>query len=610
VPRNTESDRVKKWFDRIRQSNKLYNQWSDRYETDRLEKYYLGEQWRGVEEDIAKNKYTINMVYSTVETNRPALIFNRPQIRLQPRPGRADDMGTQIQERAKLAQDTVQTFVDDPDIEFGPETALSLQEAHFKFGVIEVGYTSNPVDNPNADKPQLKEDSDDPITDKQGNEVLEPDRLVEHESLFVRRVPAKTFRVSLSSCNSLKRNDWCGYYEWQYLEDLKSNDNYKTKNIKPTGTVKSDLQYSDDPERLDHHHGMVRIWKIWDIRSGVKHVLAEGHDKFLIEGEKYSFLPFADIKLHEILDSYYPMPPVYQWLGPQDEVNETRDMQRAHRRKFIRRYTVDPGVDDEELKKLETGEDGVYARISAAQAPRPIADAPLSSDVWRGLDESKADFVVVSGVTSEQRGIAESETATQATILDARGRLRESAARVKVGDWLAAIARLILFTIRENMVLPFWIQRNVDMIGANEEEIQSIAEKWQQIQSIELGDMDLDAFVDLASLSPVTEEVQRNSWNQVIALLANPAVAMIMAQSEVLLRKTVSLYGIRSETEIREIQQVAQSITQMAVDAQQAEAGGAGGGGGSAGPNAAAPGSPPPGMEEMLARMASVNRQT
>jgi hypothetical protein len=237
--------------------------------------------------------------------------------------------------------------------------------------------------------------------------------------------------------------------------------------------------------------------------------------------------------------------------------------------------------------------------------------------VWRHLDESKTDFVQVAGITQEQRGIAESETATQATILDIRSRMRESSARTRVADWLADISRLILLTVRENMSLPIWVKQNVDPYAAQRNVMEQamliaqalaagqtppesvsdpgspeeVASLWREIQSDELGEMDVDVFIDLASMSPITEDAQRNSWSQVLVLLTNPSLLAIVGQSEVLLRKTLSLYGIRAESEIREIKRVVQLVLQQMMQAAQAQAQGEGGGS-TAGSSAAAASAP------------------
>lgn len=575
---SSAQDRLKTWTDRLAQADKLYDKWSKKYDTARLEKYYLGEQWRGLPEEDANKRYVINLFYATVETNKPSLAHYRPRIRIQPRPGRGDTLGSNAKARARLCEDTVQTFIDDPDIDFPGSTSLALHEAHFRFGVVEVGYSADWIDNPNAGKPVLKEDGETPVVDSDDKPILGPDRIPDNETLFVRRIPASQFRCSISSKNRLQTNDWVAYYEWHYVEDIKRNKAYSnTAQLKATGVVRRDAredgsEFSDDIER---RHGMVKLWKVWDIRNRVRHVIADGHKKFLQEDEPASFVPLAVLKFHEILDSFYPMPLVYNWMGPQDELNETRDAQRAHRRRFYRRYTYSDGaITPPELEKLENGGDGVYALATSPPGVSPLTpvpDAPMGSDVWQHLGETKVDFLQVSGVSGDQRGVAESETATQANIIETRSRLREASSRTKVSDWLAAIARLILLTAKERMALPFWVKRNVDPF-ADPSEVESKAAIWKQIKSDDLGSTDLDIFVELASMSPITEEMERNSWNNVLALLTNPGLVMILAQSEPILRKTMALYGIRSENEIKEIQKVAMGVVQMMQQQAAAEA--------------------------------------
>jgi hypothetical protein len=564
------------WRKRVGYANKLYKKWSDRYYTDRLEEYYKGKQWAGLSDEEADKRYVINLVFAAIETAKPSLIFYRPQIKIQPRPGRAEQFGNQSDAKAKLAEDTVQTFIDDPDIDFVGETSLALQEAHFRFGVVEVGYTADWLDNPNAGKPVLKEgktenDEDGKMLDEDGKEIAQPDSIPENENLYVKHIPAHTFRVAISSKNKLGRNDWVGYYEWHYVEDVKRDKTYKnTANLKSTGTVSKDLR--DEDKDVDAHHGMVKLWKIWDLRTKKRHVLADGHDKFLVEDRPFTFLPFSTIKFHENLNEFYPIPPVYNWLGPQDEVNEVRQAQKAHRSRFYRRYTHRNGaIEDTELEKLETGGDGVYAKSNLERPIEVVPDAPLGADVWQHLDESKNDFNTVAGSTSEQRGVAEADTATQANIIDTRAKLREASARTKVADWLADIARLILLSCRDNMAMPIWVKRQVDPFvqQMNPAAGQAVQAVWEQIHAEALEDLDTDIYVELASMSPVTEDVQRNAWNAVLMLMTNGAILSILAMSEPLLRKTLNLYGIKNENEIQEIKKVIGQIMEQQQQAAQ-----------------------------------------
>lgn len=610
----SQKDRVDRWFKRIASANKVYDAWQDRFHVQRLENYYEGFQWSGVSEDKAQGKYTINLVFAEIETTQPAMLFYRPKIKMLVRPGREHALGGTAVEQAKLCEDTTQTFIDDPDVGFATETGLGLHEAFFRFGVAEVGYSADWVDNPNAGKPVMRDDDgEDPLTDEGGAVVTQPDKVLDEgsrESLYVKWIPARNFRVSLSDRNRLETNDWVGYYEWHYVEDLKRNKAYKsTKDLKPCGIIAESYRTTEDGNDAEKHHGMVRVWKVWDIRTHVRSVLAEGHTKFLLDGEPFAFLPFAALKFHERLGHFYPMPPVWNWLSPQDEKNEIREQQKVHRRRFNRRYLKRDGtITPEEIEKLESGEDGVYATHTGGPGEQPllpVPDAALDGSIWNVLAAADADFTQVAGSPGESRGLPQAQTATQANIMNAHDQLRETSGRAKVAEWVSQIARLILLTVRENMALDFWIQRNTDpMAQSAEMDAQAVALLWERINAEKLGNVDLDVSVDLASLSPVTEDMQRAQWNQVIALIGNPAVAAQLAASDVLLRKTLGLYGVRAESEIQEIKKACQALVSQMATMAAAKQGGAGGGmpgvtamAGAPGPmGGMSPGGPIPGL--------------
>ena len=368
-------------------------------------------------------------------------------------------------------------------------------------------------------------------------------------------------------------NDWLAYYEWQYVEDVKRNKHYKnTANLKAGGSLADVPATTTDPDR-ERHVGMVKLWKLWDLRQREKHVFADGADKFLLEGEEAPYCPLAIIKFYEIPDEWYPLPPVYNWISPQDEINEIREARRVHRRRFVRRYTYrDGAIDVAELEKLETATDGVYARANTDNPIQIVPDAPIDAGNAReALAESKEDYAQITGVTGEQRGVPETETATQANIMNVRSQIRESQARVQVADWLAQVARLMLLCLRDKMQLPFWVRINTDPYAQDQASQQRTMQQWQEVSAGDLGDIDVDVKVDIASLSPVSEDAQRQAWNQVLALLTNPALLMILMQPNPsnpqepspLLRKTLGYYGIKSDQEVREIMRVGMMVLQQ-----------------------------------------------
>ena len=588
MPRKTDKSRVKVWQNRVDASSKEYKKWEEKFRCKELYDYYEGFQWP----DDERERYVINLVFPTIEARKPSLLFYRPKVKVEPLPTHADDMGTVVEERAQLTQDTVNTFIQYKNTNFQDQTYMALLESFFRFGMIEVGYTADFIDNPNAGKPLLEDDGK---TEIEG--TIQPEQIPKEENLFIKRIPAHTFRVSMESQNDLGRNSWCGYYEWHYPADLKRNKQYKNTNtIKITGQVRSETAAIEDEESEEEgaagrYKNMAKVWKIWDNRTKKKMVWVDGGDKFLVE-KTYRRLPFADLKFHERLDQYLPLPVVFNWKSPQDELNETREMQRTHRKRFYRRYTyVDGAIDIEEIEKLETGGDGVYAKSNRDEPLRPVPDAPLDSAILRNIPLTKDDFREISGVGGDQRNVAESETATQAQIMDVRSRVRESWARVQVANWLARIARLMIEEIRDNFTLPMMIRINVDPLAPSAgEQALKTAVLWQQIQSEELVSS-YDVSVDIESLSPMSEDAKRQQWTQLLTIFSSPQLLAALSVSDVIMRKTLGYYGITSEREIQGFKQAIQQLLMMQIAMAQAQSGG--GGGGPVGQEPAQPGAKP-----------------
>jgi len=564
----SKTDQAKAWLGRIEAAERAYQRWDEEFQTKRLEEYYLGHQRPKGQRN--RDKYTINLVFPSIETQKPSLLFFRPRVRLTPKPARADDPDTLLDVRAALLEDTAQTFIEDQRTGFVSETELALHEAFFRFGVIEVGFDADYIDNPRAGKPMLKDD-DTPVLDGKGEEVMEPPVVPESERVYFRRIPASQFRVPVQARNRLDWCDWVAYYEWVHLDDVKKNKRYKnTSGLRPGGKIRNEYEETDeDAEEKRNKNRLVQLWKVWDIRQKQRYVLIAGHDKFLVE-EPFDYLPFAALRFYPRLDEFYPLPPVYNWLSPQDELNETREQQRVHRRRFNRRYTVLKGsIDDDELSKLERGDDGTYAWVNNSDPISPVPDAPHDTSVVRNIPLTKEDFLEISGVSDNARGETSGGTATEASISESRLRIRESHAREQVGRWLSEIVGILLKTLRDRMSLPMWIQTNVDPQGAAAPaEAFRVAQAWQSITSDDLGDFEFDVAVDVESLSPLTEEAQRQQWGQVLALLGQPYLLMALLASETLLRKTLRLYGIRSEKELLEVRRGMLAILQPVMQQQ------------------------------------------
>lgn len=579
-----ERRRVRSYQSQVDSGCKVYDKWNTDYKCDDLEGYYTGlAQWSEAEKD----NYRINMCYPSLEIKLPSLLFFNPKAKIKPKPARADDPATLIDERAKMLEDAAQSFMEEEKVYFSPSTQLALKEAHYRFGVIKVGYSADYTDNPNVGKPVVDPKTNEPMVGSDGAEVLHGPYTLGEESLFCKRIPAKQFRVPVNAHNILEQNDWVAYYEFQSAEDVRQNPMFSnTDRVRSTARMRreyEDYYYEADDKEKDRqkHRDMVKLWRCWDQRSKTMYVWIDGSDFFLLT-EGYSFLPFADIRFHDIMDEFYPLPPLYNWVSPQDELNETRQMQRIHRRRFKRRYLrLRNFCSQDEWDKLESGDDGTCAEVNNLDGIRPLEDASLDPAVARNIPETRMDFRYVTGVSGEEHGVADAKTATQSIQLESNSKTRELYARAKVGAWLSKIVKLMILTARQRMALPFWVERMVDPQGPGVmEETMRIATTWAALTHEDLGNFDFDVSVDLDSMTPATQQQERNDFITMLGVIQQPAMAILLSGSDFLLKRFLSGYGIRDDRTITEIRQAVQQTAIALAQMQMAEGGAPGGGAG------------------------------
>lgn len=574
-----ESDKVKSLQAKVRAADNRYAAWADEYNVERLEGYYSGVEQKVPNEPDA---YVINMCQPSIEQRLPALMFHRPKFSVTPDSGKSDDIGqgldpvSNLEERCAIREDILHQETRRKSVGFKPATKTSLRESHYAFGITEVGFDADPAENPNAGQPLLGKDGQ-PITDSKGEVVKQGEFITKKEFLWTRRIPASNFRVSAIAHNELEKCEWVGYFEWIPLVDLKKSLKYQNLNKLKDPSARVRRQYDDtptdtsDPEKARQSSGMVKVWKLWDNRSKTKFVWVDQKNFLLLE-EPFRFLPFADLKFYDLMDEFYPVPVMYSWTPVQDELNEARNALKLHRRRFVRRYKYIEGkVSNESLEKLKSGPDGVAIPVPQMDVLEAIEDAPLDRAVNATIPVTREDFVYVSAVPSEATGVAEADTATQATIISTNQQIRESEAREIVADWLARIGWLMLQTIEEYFTLDMVVLRQVDPLSpAAVMEAARIQQNWQLIKMEQLAGLEYSVSVDVEELSPVTEDLRRNQWTNVLLLLTNPQVTPLLMASPAMLRRTLKLYGIRSEREIKEIEQALQIV--MLMMAAQAEA--------------------------------------
>jgi hypothetical protein len=564
------SDIVGMWLGRIGKANKYYKDWSDTFRCDTMEEYYYGFQWKDASKAPSYERYVINFVFSTIEIKKPTVLFQDPSFKIKPKPKGVDFDYEQAIRRCNLRENVLNTILSDEDNDIDDEFEMFVCDAFFRFGIMEVGYSANWIENPKAGMPILKSD-DSPYThpDDENNILKQPEVLPMDERVYFKRIPAWRFRVGGVDGHNFNKCSWIGYYDFFRIEDIKANKEFQgIKDLDWAGnrsedSIRSTSADTDDADKqLANSGDLVKVWTIYDLRKKKKLLILENHSILLLE-KKFKKLPIVALKFVQKLRGWYPVPLVFNWKGPQDEINEARQQQRIHRRRGDRKYLYKEGAfeDDGEIDKLENGPDMTFAKVQGdpATAIAPLPLATMDNVTNDSMMVARDDLNIITATSSENRGQADRTTATQANLIDQRSQLRETRARTQVAKVLKRIGRLALLTIQEKFTLPMWIKMSTVSSDQNFiEQGQEITEEWKQITASQLGDEDdLDFSVDISldTLSPIENAQTKQNYVDFLTLCTQfPQTAF----SPTMVRENAYRCGYKNEKVIREMMVMAQ----------------------------------------------------
>jgi len=543
----------------IEVANRQYKQWSDLYKADLLYEYYKGFHYADKDND----NYFLNLVYSTIEIKLPSLVFNLPKFNVSPRAKDIDIDSESAFEYAINLQDILHDWISIDEVEFLGEMEGAILNAFFGFGIVELGYSANWVDNPNAGKPILARDIEQTDSKKV---VRQPRRIPSSEAIYIKHILSNRFRVSYPANRYLHRCDWCGYYDFVRLVDLQANKELNLSKVSDTSAyfyessvITSELPTDEDKLRIELADDYLKVWKIWHNRTGERYIYLEGPNQIL-QTRRFTELPLIDLRFRKPLRGFYPTPPqVFNWIPAQNEQNEVREAMRRHRRKFKRMYAyLKQAVDPDELAKAITGDDGEIVAEGVRDAIRAITSPDLNATSDKLLVVSKDDFNIVSGTTSEARGTADRETATQAAIKNNRAGIRESAEQAVTAKFYNKVAKLGLTFMKERYVLPVTVMGDQELEGSIGETASLNSRQPKRINPLlDLGPQafQFDVMLQLDSTSPVANAQELEKFLQFLSLLTQFPQTSI---SPLIIREMAFRVGYRNERVIKEFQQLAQ----------------------------------------------------
>lgn len=561
------------WRSRIAGADRAYKAWSDRFKTEMLYQYYEGFQWF-FQADENNRPYVMNMIYSSIESKLPSLTFENPQFTVRARPAGLTFDEESANQKSQAKQDALNFIAARSEFGLGDKHELALLDAFFGFGVLETNYSEEVCTNPYI-----------PLKAKPSV----------FDCVYAKQIPYDTFRVAANANWDLSVGKWWGYFEFvphsrlaEYKEQLNLNAKaYSSEDdLTYTSAESGKIEVAPDANQAVGPPGTCKIWKLWDFETNKFTLYAPDDAKTIgdaiLEYSDFDFCPLSILRFGKRRKGWYPYPPVWNWISPQDEINDTRQTQRIHRKRFSRKYLANPGKfeSEEELSKFLYGPDGTVIKVNSLDAVKAVEDAPLDPVDSQTLVLAYDDFNRASGTPDEYRGMQVSSnrtTATQAGIIDRRSQVREAKDSVRVADFLCDIGKHILKALRKTKK-PFWVRAKLDnetFLG----EVKTVSHGWKTIPAQLLRDEDYDIDLNVTSVSPISAQTDKQAFMEFLALLTQYE---ILAFSPALIREAAYRTGYKNEAVLNQFQQWAQlaALGRQAQLQNQSGGGGSGGGGG------------------------------
>lgn len=565
------------WTEKIQTSIKLRREWESRFKCQKLEEYYYGFQWKNKNrlDPVPYQPYQINLFDSTIKIKLAGMLFQKPSFVLSPKPGVSGwDMESAIRS-SQIKQDTLNTIVGNKNLKFTQQLKRAAVDSFFRFGIIEVGYAQD-WRNPQKLDPVMKSDLADEYKDVSVEEdsIKENRPLPTSERIYVKRIKAARFLVSNSDAEDLEDFEWCGYEDHFYtnvlmnLEGIKWPKNFGGADLisgqfNPSGQVGQEYTPGDiDMYKERSGRAVSKVYHIFNNTEGKRCLYLDGYMDEPLWEEEYDHLNLIDLRWSEMLSGFYPVPPAFQWLSPQDEINEAREQTRSYRRRFTRKFQfVDGQVEPEEVEKFTDSGDGALIKVKQLNAIAAIDNPEMGQTSENALLLAKDDFNTASSTSTEARGQeADRQTATAAKITNARASIRENSEQMDFSVFGADVGREILVQAQTKMQLPLWVKFTTNPDAPDlQQEIQTNSASYKQITHQDLSDgYDYEIDVDITNGTPAAMEQSETAFIKFLSYLQQfPAVAMDPG----LIRELAYRVGYRNEQIIAKMQKVAIAST-------------------------------------------------
>ena len=554
------SEIQKKWEEKIARAKKKKQDWMDQFQVEKLRAYFEGKQNPGYPEE---EWITVNKFYSHMMAQLPMLYSLDPYFYVKLKKSFQINPQTiaQWDLKGKSRQGMLNYLKGELDLK--THARLGIQDAFFAFGVLKTRRAADEEDHPNAGEPILNEAGEPMLDEQTGEPMVFPDTTPVNERYESDRVHPDDILFGEDSGPLEKSWDFIAQRlcmpKEEALEDkrfnrrvinaIKGRSKEQETDAKKTGLL--DRLLSEKKKADDEY---IDFWEIYDLKKGEWLIVAEGGDDLAlkprslpagIEDHPYSFLMFTRRD-----NSPYPIPPMFNGLGPQKEYNLSRSRLLVHRKRFNRKYEAVTGqVEAEEVSKLESGDDGTIVWVNARGAINPISDAALDQQTYSELMLLNNDMNELLGSPDSSRGIASADSATEAGLLDRRSEVKEGDRMGLVVDWIISWAEKL------DQLVKVHIDRDeaVKVLGPQ-------GEMWQSVGPRDYEDIEgeYEYSVNVGASQPRLPDIERSQWIAFMSQVVVPFPQILTAPN--LMRRMAEMFHIEDEAAIEELRVMGQKM--------------------------------------------------
>jgi len=563
----------KKWENKIYRAKKVRKNWKELFKVQLALNYLDGKQRPPGYTD--EEWITVNTVYSNLKSQLPSLYAADPYFYVKLRRSfNPNPMAIVLYEKKGRIRQSMLNYLKD-ELKMKSKVRVSIQDAHFSYGVIKSHHTSDIIENPDGGEPIYDDDEKTPLVDDKGQQLIEPMTIPINSRYRLTRVHPDDFLWGEDSGPLEDDWDWVAQCIREPYEDVKKNPLFNkvaVNKLEGTGEDKDDERKhreerrkgSDIKGRSDtktkrskdrREPELVVRWEIYNLRKKTWLVIAEnGEIPLLDEGELPKGIekhPFSILRFTLRDDSPYPIPPMSQGLDLSREYNIARSDILRHRKRFNRKYEVfEQLIREEEAAKLETGDDGVFImNRGQMMGVHPIKDAPLDQMRYQELGYLRQEMNELYGQnTGENKGLATAESATQAGILDRRLEIKEGDSMSMVIDFVRDIARKL------DMLVQAYIERDEAVRVTGPE-----GEFWELVKPDDYGEIEgeFEYETNVGSTIPRMPQMERASWHAFLTLMFSSEVGLYFLTSKRFVKKMAENHHIEDDALVEEIRQIA-----------------------------------------------------